>query len=81
MQNIISKAYLYANEPLVGISVCAPFFMDDYDGIFGTTCLDVAPQGELGEYFNFDDTNQQEQNQLSVDKDNFFVIMNPDPEL
>ena len=55
--------------------------MDGYDGIFGTTCIDVAPQGELGEYFNFDDTNAQKDDKFSVEKDNFFVIMNPDMEV
>ena len=49
--------------------------------MFGTTCLDVAPQGELSEYFNFDGKNEEKSDKLSVEKDNFFVIMNPDPEI
>ena len=38
----------------MGISVCAPFFKNNYEGIFGTICVDVTPQGELNEYFSFD---------------------------
>ena len=55
--------------------------MDGYDGMFGTTCLDVAPQGELSEYFIFNKKNEQQSNKFSVEKDNFFVLMNPDPEI
>ena len=55
--------------------------MNGYDGMFGTSCLDVAPQGELSEYFSFDKKNEQKSNKFSVEKDNFFVLMNPDPEI
>ena len=48
------------------MSVCAPFFMNGYDGIFGTICLDVTPQGELDEYFSFDQGLDQQSTYSSV---------------
>ena len=82
-QNLITEAYLWVNEPLVGISVCAPFFMKGYDGIFGTNCLDVTPVGDLNDYFNLDETldNRRNQEFNGKTKDQFFVINNPDPQI
>ena len=68
---MISTAYLYVHEPIVGITACGPFFRDGYDENYGATCLDVAPVIDFNEYFKL------EQKQA---EDNFLLIVNPDPE-
>ena len=44
-QNFFTEAYLFANEPIMSISTCAPFFKEGYSNknIYGTSCIDINP--------------------------------------
>ena len=44
-QNFFTEAYLYANEPIIAISLCAPFFKENLksDKAYGTVCKDINP--------------------------------------
>ena len=72
LQNTISEAYLYVNEPIVGITACAPFFREGYEAMYGATCIDVNPSGSLNEFIPDNQANSEE---------NFYLVMNPDPAL
>ena len=51
---MISEAYLFVNEPIVGITACGPFFRDGYDENYGATCLELAPAIDFNEYFELE---------------------------
>ena len=55
----------------MAISTCAPFFKEGYSNknIYGTSCIDINPQGDLNEYFNLEAANKDK---------NFFMLMNDD---
>ena len=63
---------MYVNEPIVGITACAPFFREGNDSMYGATCLDVNPSGPLNEFIPDNRENSE---------DNFYMVMNPDPTL
>ena len=56
IHNNPSDIYLYANEPIYGISTCAPVrkqtSIDDPGEIYAATCVDMASTGNLNDYFH-----------------------------
>ena len=52
-QNYFTPAYLFANEPIMALSACAPVFNEDFSesDIYGTSCIDINPQGDLNQFF------------------------------
>ena len=74
--NIITEVFRFVNEPIYGLSVCAPVIKQksaDVSGEFkAATCVDVRATGAINDYFFID----------SKLKDlNFFLIFNKDMDL
>ena len=74
-QNVITSAYLFANEPIWALSLCAPLY-DEEINFRGTTCIDKTVQGDLNEYWNFNFVEEDNES-----KNTFFIILNQDPAL
>ena len=55
-QSFYTEAYPFAGEPIMGFTLCAPFFKESYnkETAYGTTCVDISPQGDLNEYFQLE---------------------------
>ena len=68
----ITELYLFVNEPIIGISSCAPIRRksETSSEIYAVTCVDVRATGDLNDFFDLGSSSEL--------NPNFYLMFNED---